>query len=210
MRKDHHKPAKDKISTFKKIEQLHPHMLLTYLIILGVFLIFFFLTLSFLLTSDAKNPALTYQLPKAFILSTIAIMVSSFTVYKCEQYYASEQTTKLRRSLEITFVLGFIFCLLQLVGWSELHDSEFFFSGKNKSSSFIYLISGLHGLHLLGGMIFIIRVYLIAYRADNDPVHALVTSTSPYEKMRIKMLSIYWHFMDGLWLAIFLAFLWAY
>ena len=209
MGKNQHKPA-EKISTFKKIEQLHPHMLLTYLIVLGVFLIFFFLILAFLLTSNAKNPLLTYQLPKSFVLSSLAILISSFTVYKCEHHYSNENITKLRRYLEATFLLGFIFCLLQLVGWSELHNSGLFFSGQNKSSSFLYLISGLHGLHLLGGMIFIVRVYLIAFRADNDPVHALMTSTSPYEKMRLKMLATYWHFMDALWLIIFLAFLWAY
>lgn len=210
MAKNQHKPTNNKISTFKKIEQLHPHMLLTYLIVLGVFLIFFFLILSFLFTSDSNNPLLTYQLPKAFIVSTVVILLSSFTIYKSEQYYKYEETTKLRRSLEVSFVLGFVFCLLQLVGWSELHDSDLFFSGQNKSSSFLYLISGLHGLHLLGGMVFILRVYLIAFRADNDPVHALVTSTSPYEKLRVKMLSTYWHFMDILWLVIFFAFLWAY
>jgi cytochrome c oxidase subunit 3 len=209
MGKNQHKPA-NKISTFKKIEQLHPHMLLTYLIVLGVFLIFFFLILAFLFTSNPENPLLTYQLPKSFILSSLVILVSSFTVYKSEKYYAKEDVSMLRRSLEATFILGFIFCLLQLVGWSELHDSGLFFSGQNKSSSFLYLISGLHGLHLLGGMIFIIRVYLIAYRADNDPVHALVTTTSPYEKLRIKMLATYWHFMDVLWLVIFLAFFWEY
>jgi len=184
--------------------------MLTYLIVFGVFLIFFFLILSFLLTSDSFNPKLVYRLPKSFVVSTLILLLSSFTIYKSVQYYNEEALTPLRRSLEITFFLGFIFCLLQLSGWLELQESDLFFSGSNKSSSFLYLISGLHGLHLIGGMIFILRVYLIALRADTDPVYALVTTTSPYEKMRIKMLSIYWHFMDLLWVLIFLAFLWAY
>lgn len=204
------KPAKSGKLTFKKIEQLHPHLMLTYLIVFGVFLIFFFLVLSFLLTSDSINPALVYRLPKSFVVSTLVLLLSSFTIYKSVQYYNEEALTLLKRSLAITFVLGFIFCLLQLSGWLELQGSNLYFSGSNKSSSFLYLISGLHGLHLLGGMIFILRVYLIALRADSDPVYALVTTTSPYEKMRIKMLAIYWHFMDLLWILIFLAFLWAY
>jgi len=210
MDSNNRKPAKRDKLTFKKIEQLHPHMMLTYLIVFGVFLIFFFLILSFLLTSDSFNPKLVYRLPKSFVVSTLILLLSSFTIYKSVQYYNEEALTPLRRSLEITFFLGFIFCLLQLSGWLELQESDLFFSGSNKSSSFLYLISGLHGLHLIGGMIFILRVYLIALRADTDPVYALVTTTSPYEKMRIKMLSIYWHFMDLLWVLIFLAFLWAY
>jgi cytochrome c oxidase subunit 3 len=198
------------ISTLQKIERLHPHMMLTCLIVLGVFLIFFFLIVSFLLTSDSFNPSLTYRLPKSFVLSTLTLLLSSFSVYKATQYYESESLVKLRRSLEISFALGVIFCLLQLSGWLELQESQLFFSGGNKSSSFLYLISGLHVLHLLGGMIFIVRVYLIVFRAASDPVHALITSTDPYEKLRVKMLSIYWHFMDILWILIFLTFLWAY
>ena len=196
-------------SVLKTLEKSHSDLIITYLLVGGIFIIFLFLVIGFFVLYGSKKFSPNYQLPKSFILSTIVLLISSFSVYKCKIYFKEENIQLLRKTLEFTFILGLIFFALQVSGWKELQKNEIFLKGY-PSGSFIYLISGLHGLHLLGGIGFILRIYLIVYRVTKDPVYALIIFTSPYEKIRLKMFSIYWHFMDLLWLLIFLIFLFAF
>ncbi|UZR95763.1 cytochrome c oxidase subunit 3 [Chondrinema litorale] len=189
-------------SLLNKIENTHSSLIITYLLIGSIFFIFFVLVTAFFLLTINKNIALNYTFPSSFILSTLILLLSSITVYKSIEYFNEEKSHLLRRSLELTFILGLVFCALQISAWQELQQSNIFLKGE-PSGSFIYLISGLHALHVIGGLGFLLRIYLIAYRVTKDPVYSLITFTNPYEKIRLKMFSIYWHFMDLLWLMIF-------
>mgnify|MGYP001089878939 CR=1 FL=1 len=195
-------------SAFQKMEKMHPHLMLTWLIIAGVFLIFGFLTLAFIHSAVTANPATPwYNLPKAFSVSTVAILLSSFSLHKSKLLFDQENFKALSSYLVVTMLLGLVFFISQAIGWVELNSNGAFFSGTGNMNSYLFLLSALHLLHLLGGFIFLGVVAWRIFKASMDPVQALVTVTNPYEKLRFKMMGLYWHAMDALWLLIFFSLL---
>jgi cytochrome c oxidase subunit III len=103
----------------------------------------------------------------------------------------SGDTEGFRRWWAITTALGALFLVGQFAAWRQL-AAQGVFLVTNPSSSFFYLLTALHGLHLLGG---IVALLYVTYR--------------PWQRSRITqstaadLVSIYWHFMDGLWIFLF-------
>ena len=107
------------------------------------------------------------------------------------------------------WALGSVFAGLQLLGWRELMAQGVLFSGK-ASGTFVYLISALHVVHVLGGMLYLLALLLRVLHADRDAVRALVYIRNPFHRRQLRLLSTYWHFVDGLWVALFAVFLFLY
>lgn len=196
-------------ATLEKIERLHPHKMLLYLAIFGSSLIFLFMIIAFTASSNhpiLQDGATPLELPKAFIFSTLVLMLSSYFVSRFMRAFEQEEMKKLRNMLGITVMLGFIFTISQYWGWHQLEGAGHGLSGIS-SGAYLYIISGLHILHLVGAMFFMTHQFIRVSSIANDPVKTLITVTNPYHKMKLEMLSTYWHFMDGLWVALFLYFL---
>ena len=87
----------------------------------------------------------------------------------------------------------------------NLHLQGIYLNGA-ASGSYLYVISGLHLLHVMAGLFFIMVVLSPASRAAIDPVSALVYSTDKYRVLQLRLLATYWHFLGGVWLAMFLVF----
>ena len=196
-------------ATLEKIEKLHPHKMLLYLAIFGSSLIFLFMIIAF--TASSNHPVLEgganqLHIPKAFIFSTLVLMGSSYFVSRFNRAFEQEKMTKLRNMLGITVVMGFIFTISQYWGWHQLEQAGHGLSGIS-SGAYLYVISGLHILHLVGAMFFMTHQFIKVSAISADPVKTLIAVTNPYQKMKLQMLSIYWHFMDFLWVAMFLYFL---
>jgi cytochrome c oxidase subunit 3 len=202
------RPIKKKKQTswVYRLESQHPHAMIIYLVMLGVGMLFLFLTGAYFLTLSKNNMIAFAHFPKSFIISTILIIISSFTLRNSVKYFNEDNLQKLRSTLLITFMIGVCFCCFQVVGWYELTQSKVFFTGA-ASGTFLYLISGLHILHLLGGMAFMVIEYRFVKQLETDSVQRLVLTTSPYEKMRINLLTQYWHLMDLIWVLLFFCFL---
>ena len=94
--------------------------------------------------------------------------------------------------ITITTVLGLVFLILQFEGWKDLVDKQVYLVG-NPSGSFIYIITGLHGLHLISAIIFLLIVMISTYRYR---VHSKNLA-------QMEMCVTYWHFLGGLWLYLF-------
>jgi len=195
-----------KVTFVHKIESMHAHQMLLYLFIIGAGTLFGVLLTAFTVTRLHVDGFRYEQFPYSFVLSTAIIIVSSFVLAQAPKAFQDDNMTTLKNLLGITFLLGLGFCLFQFIGWMELQKSGIFMTGK-ASGAYLYLISGLHALHLIGGMIYLGLEYQMAHQMEKDPVKQLVLSTSPYEKLKLKMLCIYWHFLDALWLLLFLYFL---
>jgi cytochrome c oxidase subunit III len=193
-------------SKLKKIEKLHPHLLMTYLLIIGVFILFAGLLFVYGLSLAHRMQVLEYRIPKALFISTLCIMASSFFVYRGRVAFVQDDIGKHARELGFAFSFGIIFCLLQLVGWKQLYTDGVMFTG-TAIDSFLFLLPGLHALHLIGGMFFMAKMWWNALNCGADPVRSLILVTNPYEHIKWQMLQVYWHFMDALWLLIFLLFL---
>lgn len=196
-------------ATLERIERLHPHKMLLYLAIFGSSLIFLFMLIAF--TATTNHPALQDSqpqlvVPKAFIFSTLVLMLSSYFVSRYNRAFEQENMKKLRNLLGITVMLGFVFTISQYWGWHQLEQAGYGLSGIS-SGAYLYIISGLHILHLVGAMFFMTHQFIRISGISSDPVKILIAVTNPYQKMRLQMLTTYWHFMDLLWVGLFLYFL---
>jgi len=86
---------------------------------------------------------------------------------------------------------------------------ELYHSGiklNNIAGAYLYVISGLHLLHLLVGVFVLAWFALSALNKNNDPVKLLIFESDPFSKMKVELLATYWHFVDGLWIYIYLFF----
>ena len=192
-------------SWFQRVESLHPYEMMLYLAMFGSGLIFLFLVVAFLFSGLNQLEGLNHKMPVAFLISTFLIILSGYTATKMRLYFQEENISKLESSLRATFWLGFTFTVLQFAGWKELTDMGINFTGI-PSGSFLYLLSGIHIVHLVGAMVFALILLLKLRRTQSDGIQKLLLITTPYEKMRIRLFTVYWHFMDAVWLVLFLLF----
>ena len=200
-------------SAFSRIERLPPLFVAAYAALVGIGVLFAVLVAAYIHTRR-RSGILTglYSLPRYFSLSTIVLLVSSYTIGQAPRIYASDDLAALKRCLGATLLLGVIFAGLQVMGWRELMVHGVPFGGSNSRSSgqFIYLISGLHVAHLLGGMLFMLMLLVRVAHAERDAVRSLVFNRNPYHRRQLRLLGTYWHFIDVLWVGLFGVFLFMY
>jgi cytochrome c oxidase subunit III len=199
--------TKEKVHWFKKIENLHPYQTLLYLGMFGSGLIFLFLLTAFFASQPSISAVGNFKMPKAFILSSVFLLVSAFTASKIPHHYAADEISRLKNALIATFLLGLGFTGLQILGWKELTAMGINFTGL-ASGSFLYVLSGIHILHLVGAMIFGLIMILQVNKCQHDEVKSLFLLSNPFEKMKIELFAVYWKFMDIIWLVLFVTFLW--
>ena len=171
--------------------------------ILGMSLIFFVLSIVYLIRKNGQNWQ-NFNLPIVFWLSTFVILTSSFTLWKANQAFKSEKFLQFRLMTGLTLFLAISFVFLQILGWVKLQSQGIFLNG-SVSGSFVYIISGLHLLHLAGGVIFLSLTFIEAIR-HTSYIDSFIYSVNPPNQLRLKLITIYWHFVDILWLYLFVFF----
>lgn len=206
MQKQQQTNIREKKTTLEKMEQQHPYIMMMYLGVMGIFMAFTLLMLLFFNESLIKAITHPIHFPYAFFISTIAIVSSSFFLEKARQQFYKDNFKKLKNHLLIVLSLGIIFLALQIVGGYELHQNKIYLQGKN-AGSYLYIISVFHMIHLIGGLIYAATLFNQYTQKANDAVQILITVTNPFEKIKLQLLTIYWHFMDILWVGIFIGFL---
>lgn len=200
-------------SSFGRIERLPPLVVALYLALLAITVMFVMLVAAYVATRLRSGvPTGLHALPRYFSLSTIVLVVSSYTIGQAPRLYAQDDLGSLARCLGATLLLGSVFAGLQVLGWRELMSHGVPFQGQASSSSgqFIYLISALHVAHLLGGMLFLLALLLRVIHADRDAVRSLVFIRNPYHRRQLALLGTYWHYIDVLWIVLFAVFLFMY
>jgi cytochrome c oxidase subunit 3 len=191
----------------KQLEEMHPQQLLLIVGLIGILLLFIVLLFAYTYTIISSEITFAnHSFPKSFIISLILIGLSSFILQSCFEAYRKEELKKISKSLSITLFLGLCFFVTQFLGWKQLWENGIFFNGK-AVGSYLYLLSGLHALHLLGGMVFLLIFMLQVSDKEKDEVKKLVYITNPYELFKLKMLAFYWHTMGVLWAVLFFVFL---
>lgn len=191
-------------SAFGKIEHMHPIRMLLYLSMIGIGVLFLVLVVAFVRTGGFGSER--FDLPKFFSVSTLLLLFSSYTISQIPRIYKKDKLRKMTRYLAITFGFGIAFIGAQVLGWRELTLSGAYFSGK-ASGSYLYLISALHLLHLLGGMIFLAFLLIKTAHMASDGVRTLIFIRDPYRRLQLTMMCTYWHFIGMLWLSLYLVIL---
>lgn len=141
------------------------------------------------------------KLPNVFLVSTFVIVLSSFTLNNAIQAFWHERFASYRTNLATTLVLGTLFILLQGWGWRQMIRAGIGLEG-NPAGGFIYIISGVHLLHILIGLAFLLIALVEALRR-RPYVDSFVYSVNPPTRLRIKLIVLYWHFVDILWIGLF-------
>jgi len=167
---------------------------LMWLFIISSFMMFAALTSGFIVYTEGNvERGIKVLLPKQFMYSTLLIIISSFTMHMA--YLSAKKlqfaNQKLYIGLTILFALGFFFS--QYSAWKSLYESGAYFVNYNASQSFIYVFSGAHLLHIIAGIFMLLYAFLGIIR--NIPQVRNI--------FRMEVTSIFWHFIDILWIYLY-------
>ncbi|GJM30253.1 MAG: hypothetical protein DHS20C17_28880 [Cyclobacteriaceae bacterium] len=201
--------AKHRESSFQQIERMHPYKMLLLLGILGISMIFLFLVIAYSISLTNQDILAEVRLPKIITLGTLVLLGSSIALNLAIKAFHEDNMRQLNFMISLVLLMGAIFSGCQFLGWLELKESGVFFTGQS-SGTFLYVISGLHLIHLSGGMFLLIFALVKSYQVRRDPIKALVMVTNPYDQLRLELLTSYWHFLTALWLLLFFFFLYIF
>ena len=175
-----------------RVRSVNPKMFGMWVFMGSVVMIFISLSSAYIV-KKADGDWLLIQFPEMFKVTSILIVLSSLSMHFA--YLASKKNNLLniRIGLGITGILAIAFAVGQYMSWEELVSQGVFFVG-NPAGSFIYVFTGLHIAHLLGGFVFLI---IVLKRAFSYQVHSK-------SLLSIQICASYWHFLGGLWLYLYL------
>ncbi len=138
-----------------------------------------------------------FDLPVLFWISTGVILLSSLTMYLSVKTLKNEKLKQHKNFVSITVILGITFGVLQFFGFLELYQNNIKMSG-NPSGSFLFVIAGAHLLHVLGGVVALIVQY---FKSNRYAVSSAIDTSG------IEIVATFWHFVDILWLYLFVFFI---
>jgi cytochrome c oxidase subunit 3 len=168
-----------------------PVKFILWLFILSSIMLFAGLTSAYIVRQAEGNWKI-FDLPSIFYFSTIFILASSGTMHYAYLQAKKFNIEKQKIALLLTFVLGVAFLICQYLGWKELVGDKVFFAG-NPAESFVYVISGFHAVHIVAGLLIMLAAIIGAYRKINQTKNVF----------RMELSSIFWHFIDILWIYLF-------
>jgi cytochrome c oxidase subunit 3 len=168
---------------------------LLYIGIVSIVMLFAGLTSAYVVRADNGN-WLVFDLPKIVFVSTAVIVSSSLSMLLAQRAVKQDKLGATALYLGITLMLGLAFFYTQMQAWRELTAQGIYFVGKysNASGSFLYIIALLHLLHMVGGLI-ALAVSL---------TKSLLKKYSSADYLGIELTATYWHFLDLLWVYLFL------
>ena len=167
--------------------------------LLSITMTFAGLTSAYLVSKGRPDWLVDFQLPNLFFYSTLIIVISSFTIQISHHYLKTNQSkNKVIIWLVTTFLLGLVFCFLQFYSFKSLIEMGYFFAGAQSTitTSFIYVLTFLHGLHLLAGLIVLTVLLYNTIKNKYNDNNILGFELGLY----------FWHFLDILWVYLFLFF----
>ncbi len=136
-----------------------------------------------------------FELPLHFTISTVVIVISSLAIHRCYQEFQAGREGLYKGLLVGAFLLGLTFVVLQYQGWLALFEAGIDLKG-NPSGSFVYVISGVHVAHVLAGLaamgVALIHAFGLPFRVTTQRMR------------RLEITAQYWHYVDLLWVILFL------
>lgn len=163
---------------------------------IGMFMMFAGLTSAYVVSVSRPDWVNDFKLPDAFIISTVVIIISSITFH-----FAKTTTKKGNRSMATAFLmatllLGIAFVYCQFNGFQKIIDSGYFFTGPESSvtTSFVYIVTIVHMVHLFAGLIVLLVVIYNHFKQKYSSTQTL----------GIELGAMFWHFLDVLWVYLFL------
>jgi len=177
-------------------KKIHPHKFAMWIGIGSIIMMFAGLTSAYIVKRD--QPGWTsFDIPRTFTYSTAVILISSLTMQMALRDFKQRKMQQYKILIGITAFLGIAFIVLQWISFQQIWNSGVTFKGSG-AGQFLYVIAGLHALHVLGGIIALLVTFIKAFTAKRRS----------YNSVSLEVVTTYWHFVDVLWIYLFIFFLW--
>lgn len=177
--------------------KIHPHKFTLWVAIGSIIMMFAGLTSAYIVKSgqagwhEVKTPA-------HFWYSTAVLLLSSLSIQVALRSFQQRAMPMFRTFLMVTLALGLAFVVLQYNGFIWLWERGVHFEGSSGAGQFLYIIFGLHALHVLGGLVALLVIFFRQYFGRYRT----------YNSTPIEIMSTYWHFVDLLWIYLLVFFIW--
>lgn len=174
---------------------INPKKFLAWLLIVSSVMLFAAFTSAYIVRRGEGN-WLVFDLPPAFTFNVVVVIISSILMQFAYVFAKRDELGKMKGLLLATVLTGVVFGIGQIFGWRQLIENNIYLAG-NPAESFVYIISGVHLLHVLIGIIYLIIVTIKAFQFK---VHKKNT-------LGIYLCTTYWHFVGVLWIYLYLFFM---
>lgn len=198
----------NKVKHYEKIveKRFNNYKLMLYFGIVSISILFLTLSILYLFS---KNHVTAGQMPLKvnflFFLSTFFIAVSSSSLMIVQKSFQEDNHTYHKLGLWITAIAGTLFLVSQAIAWLLTWNAQYDFS--HIAASYLYVISGMHAAHMIGGIVFLYYFVAKSLPRLQDAATSIYYFTDPIVKFQLNNLSLYWHFLGGLWLYLLVFFL---
>ena len=183
--------------TTKQKKKIHPHKFTLWVAIGSILMMFAGLTSAFIVKSNLVGWR-DVVMPQIFWVSTAVIIASSITVQLALRSFKQRDMGRYRQLIAMTFILGMAFVVMQWLGFRELwYDQNVTLKGVTGAGQFLYIIFGLHALHVLGGVIALLVMFIKAFFGKSKN----------YSSVPVELAATYWHFVDLLWIYLLVFFI---
>jgi cytochrome c oxidase subunit 3 len=178
-------------------KRLHPYKFTLWVAIASILMMFAGLTSAFIVKSNLVGWR-QIDMPNIFWGSTAVIMASSITMQMALRSFRQRHMSAYRLLIAITLILGIVFIVLQWFGFKELWEVQrITFRGVSGAGQFLYVIFGLHAIHVIGGVITLLVMFFKAYFGK----------LKLYSPAPVEVAATYWHFVDLLWIYLLVFFI---
>jgi cytochrome c oxidase subunit 3 len=180
-------------------QKIHPHKFTLWVAMGSIVMMFAALTSAYIVKKNSGS-WLQFELPRIFWYSTLVILVSSVTIHLATKAFKAREMSRYRVLITVTALLGVLFITLQWLGFQDMGNRNIALTGikSNSAASFLFVITGLHMLHVLGGVIAVLVIFIKAY----------AVRIKNYSSLPIELVGTYWHFVDALWIYLFIFYNW--
>jgi cytochrome c oxidase subunit 3 len=183
----------------------HPSNVMLSVLLFGLSGLFLALTIAYVYTrvTMAVPPV---RVPALFLFNTAVLLASSYTMIRAKRCYLADDTLGYQNNLRMTIWLSVLFMALQTLAWYLLFRNNIALNSST-TTGFLYVISFVHLAHVVAGLPFLVLFYRTARKRMVDPVTVLVYFSDPEKRLRLRLLTLYWHFLDILWVYLVVFFL---
>jgi cytochrome c oxidase subunit 3 len=177
-------------------KRIHPHKFTLWVAIGSIIMMFAGLTSAYIVKSNQAGWQ-SIEMPHIFWYSTGTIVLSSIMMQMALRSFKQREMNHYRLLMAGTFILGVAFVILQWIGFRQLWNSGIQFKGSSGGGQFLYVIAGLHALHVFGGVIALMVMFIKAFFGR----------VKFYGSVPVELMATYWHFVDFLWIYLLVFFM---
>ncbi|NRS87286.1 cytochrome c oxidase subunit 3 [Flavobacterium sp. 7E] len=178
-----------------KLRTARSYKLILLFAMVSMIMMFAGLTSAFVVSKARVDWLKDFELPTAFYYSTIVIIASSVTIHLAKKAIQKDNKSRTTIFLLSTLALGILFVILQFAGFRQIVENGYYFTGSESSitTTFLYIVTVVHLIHLAGGLI---SLLIIIYNHFKQKYNSSQT-------LGIELGAMYWHFLDFLWIYLF-------